>query len=184
MKLCDRCGLINNRLRSTYCSKVCQSKNYQKEYYIKNKEKRKLYKTEHYRKNKEYYFLYEKKYREQEINKQKRNKYEQNKKYNDINFKLSWILRNRLNKALKNNQKIGSAVKDLGCTIEELKSHLESLWQEGMNWDNYSRNGWHIDHIKPLSSFNLEDREQFKKACHYSNLQPMWAKDNLRKGAK
>ena len=53
-----------------------------------------------------------------------------------------------------------------------------------MSWDNWALDGWHIDHIKPLSSFNLENREELKKACHYTNLQPMWAEDNLRKGSK
>jgi hypothetical protein len=53
-----------------------------------------------------------------------------------------------------------------------------------MTWENWSKYGWHIDHIKPLSSFNLTDYEQLKMACHYTNLQPMWAKDNLIKSNK
>ena len=73
-------------------------------------------------------------------------------------------------------------VKDLGCSIEELKTHLESQFQPRMTWDNYGK--WHIDHIKPLSNFNLENKEEFKEACNYKNLQPLWAKDNLIKGAK
>jgi hypothetical protein len=105
-----------------------------------------------------------------------------NKRYhNDIEFKMRDTLRSRLKHALKNNQKIGSAVRDLGCTIPELKSYLESKFLPGMSWGNWSLNGWHIDHIKPLSKFDLTDREQFLKACHYSNLQPMWANDNRSK---
>ena len=50
-----------------------------------------------------------------------------------------------------------------------------------MSWENHSQTGWHIDHIKPLSRFDLSDREQFLEACHYSNLQPLWAEDNLSK---
>lgn len=107
-----------------------------------------------------------------------------NRYHSDFNFKLSDILRSRLNKAIKNNQKAGSAVADLGCSIEELKIHLESQFQEGMSWGNYGLKGWHIDHIKPLASFDLTKEEELKEACHYTNLQPLWAEDNLSKGAK
>ena len=93
-------------------------------------------------------------------------------------------LSGRLYNALKNNHKTGSAVKDLGCTIEQFKVYLESKFTKGMNWDNYGLHSWHIDHVKPLSSFDLTDKEQFKKACHYTNLQPLWAKDNLIKSNK
>jgi len=102
----------------------------------------------------------------------------------DVNFKLSLALRARLNAAIKNGQKAGSAVRDLGCSIEELKLHLESKWQPGMSWNNWSRKGWHIDHVIPISSFNLEDAEELKKACHHSNLQPLWANNNLKKSNK
>jgi len=77
--------------------------------------------------------------------------------------------------------KAGSAVKDLGCTIPELIKYLESKFQLGMTWENHSSTGWHIDHIIPLCEFDLTDREQFLKAAHYTNLQPLWAEDNLKK---
>jgi hypothetical protein len=96
--------------------------------------------------------------------------------------KISHNLRRRLQKALKGNFKSGSAVRDLGCSIEELKRHLESQFKPGMSWNNYGRDGWHIDHIIPLSKVDLSDREQLKKVCHYTNLQPLWAIDNLSKG--
>lgn len=102
----------------------------------------------------------------------------------DINYRLKKRLRIRLNHALKNNWKKGSAVSNLGCSIEDLKKHLESQFQPGMTWDNYGRTGWHIDHIIPLSAFDLTNPIELKKACHYTNLQPLWAKDNLQKGAK
>jgi hypothetical protein len=86
-----------------------------------------------------------------------------------------------LNAALRGNFKSGSAVHDLGCSIADLKTYLENKFTENMTWDNYG--DWHIDHILPLDSFNLTDREQFKQAVHYTNLQPLWAQDNLIKGA-
>ena len=90
-------------------------------------------------------------------------------------------LRGRLRQALRGGFRVGSAVRDLGCTIEELKKHLESRFRPGMTWENWSPTGWHIDHIKPLASFDLTDRAQFLQACHYTNLQPLWAAENLRK---
>jgi len=99
----------------------------------------------------------------------------------DIGFKLSIVLRTRLSAAVKNNQKTGSAVRDLGCSIKEFKSYLESRWQPGMTWENWSHKGWHIDHIAPISSFDLTDKESLLKACHYTNLQPLWAMDNFIK---
>lgn len=67
----------------------------------------------------------------------------------------------------------------LGCGIAKLKAHLAKNFEPGMTWDNWG--DWHIDHIKPLTAFNLNDNEELEKACHYSNLQPLWARDNLRK---
>jgi hypothetical protein len=101
---------------------------------------------------------------------------------NNILERIKKNLRNRLVVAIKNRYNDTSAVKDLGCSIEELKLHLESKFESGMSWDNWSRDGWHIDHIVPLSSTNNE--EELKILCHYTNLQPLWAKDNLSKGSK
>lgn len=101
---------------------------------------------------------------------------------NNPNFKIASNLRSRLWAALKGNNKTGSAVRDLGCSIEHLRQWLEFQFQPGMTWDNYGK--WHIDHIKPLASFDLTNRNQLKAACHYTNLQPLWAVDNLRKGSR
>lgn len=112
-------------------------------------------------------------------------KHYENKRYNnDIIFKLRKRLRNRLRDALNNGYKSGSAVRDLGCSIPELKNYLESKFQEGMTWENWSFKGWHIDHIIPLDFFNLQNRDEFLKACHYTNLQPLWSSDNIRKKNK
>ena len=98
---------------------------------------------------------------------------------NNINARLAKALRIRLRNALKDNDKNGSAASDLGCTLEELKVYLETKFEPGMTWDNWTTDGWHIDHIKPLHLFDLTDRKQLLQACHYTNLRPMWAKDNL-----
>jgi hypothetical protein len=108
--------------------------------------------------------------------------YKRNREYKDLSYKLRNRLRTRLFIAIRNNQKAGSAVKDLGCSIDELKLYLENQFEPGMTWDNYGE--WHIDHIIPLSHFDLTDREQFLKACHYTNLQPLWGLDNISKGNK
>lgn len=102
----------------------------------------------------------------------------------DVEFKLRCNLRSRLRRALKRGSKSGSAVKDLGCSILELKVYLEKLFQPGMTWENHGKGEgkWNIDHIKPLASFDLTDRQQFLVANHYTNLQPLWEEDNLRKG--
>ena len=107
------------------------------------------------------------------------------KKYErSVQGKLRHLMRNRLYHAVKKFQKTGSAIQDLGCSIEQFKVYIESQFQPGMSWDNWTFDGWHIDHIKPLSSFDLTDRKQLIDACHYTNLQPLWAEDNMRKGRK
>jgi hypothetical protein len=155
------------------------NKNYFSERYQKNKDTIIEQHKEYYQNNKEKIKQYHKDYRK--THKKQRNNYTNNKIKNDINFKLKIRLRIRLYGAIKNNWKVGSAVKDLGCSISELKTYLESKFQEGMTWKNWSKTGWHIDHITPLDSFNLQNREEFLKACHYTNLQPMWAEENLKK---
>lgn len=112
------------------------------------------------------------------------NEYNKKRTKADINYKLAKNLRSRFGNALNNNLKGGSAVRDLGCSMAEFKIHLESQFQEGMTWDNHTRDGWHMDHIRPLSSFDLTDPVQAKQASHYTNLQPMWAKENISKGNK
>jgi len=97
----------------------------------------------------------------------------------NLRVRISKII--RIVYKLNSINKAGSAVRDLGCTIPEFKKHIESKFQSGMTWDNHGQYGWHVDHIKPLSIFDLTDRRQFLEACHFTNLQPLWAYDNLRK---
>lgn len=108
--------------------------------------------------------------------------YAKHKRDKDENFKIAHSLRRRINSAIKRSQKGGSAVRDLGCSIPYFRKYLENKFQPDMNWTNYTYYGWHIDHIIPLDSFNLSDPEQFKKACHFTNLQPLWRFQNQSKG--
>lgn len=96
--------------------------------------------------------------------------------------RIAALLRTRLCLAIKNGWKTGSAVNDLGCSITEFKAYIERQFEPEMTWDNWSRDGWHIDHKIPLSSFDLGNRDDFLKAVHYTNLRPLWAKDNWKKG--
>lgn len=101
----------------------------------------------------------------------------------DVPYRLRHRLRGRFFKALRGNYKNGSAVYDLGCSIDFLKEHLESQFTAGMTWDNwgFGEDKWNIDHIMPMNAFNLEDRQHVLLACHYGNLQPLWTVDNLKK---
>lgn len=96
-----------------------------------------------------------------------------------IEVRIARNIRNRVYHAIKIGR-AGSAVRDLGCTIEFFKTYIASMFLAGMNWDNYGK--WHLDHIVPLSSFDLSDKEHFLKAVHHTNYQPLWAVDNLKKG--
>ena len=104
----------------------------------------------------------------------------------DVNFKLSTRLRSRLHKAITRGQRAGSAIRDMGCSVPELKAHLEARFQDGMTWENWGhgRGKWNIDHIMPLAVFDLTDRQHVLLSCHYLNLQPMWHTQNMKKGKK
>ena len=109
-------------------------------------------------------------------------KYEQERKRTDRQYALACSLRDRLNKALKGNFKSGSAVRDLGMTIPEFEAYIEPMFLPGMTWDNWTDDGWHLDHIYPLAKADLTDRVQFLAVANWRNYQPLWAKDNLSKG--
>lgn len=187
----DKWNDIGNQWKKEYCQKYhLKNRNdileRKRLYYIKNKNEICKTRQQHYIKNKEtcrkkslqYYF------KNKEARLKYHLKYNNDRKKNDINFRLMCNLRVRLCVAVKRKTRGGSAVKDLGCSIPEFKSYLESKFQPGMTWYNYGSGGWHIDHIIPLSSFNLENRSEILTACNYKNLQPLWALDNLSKGKK
>jgi hypothetical protein len=109
--------------------------------------------------------------------------YYKNLRRADVNFKITCNLRSRMAHAIRNDSEKGSAVRDLGCSIEYLKLLFFTMFQPGMTWENYGQ-VWEIDHIIPLDHFDLTDRDQFLTACNYKNLQPLWVSDNRNKGAR
>lgn len=150
-------------------------KEYRKEYVSQNKEKIKKYQSEygeaHKEKLKKFYKIYYTNNKEEIFNRQKeylRNNNNARIKSN-IRTRLSMILRS------KGIKKSVSTMKLLDCSIEFFIEYIEKKFTKNMNWENYGKYGWHIDHIKPCSSFNLENEEEQKKCFHYTNLQPLWA---------
>lgn len=185
MKICKICSKIKSldefysgRTQCKYCYHQ-KRKSYYKNYRIVNRNKLYEWRSNNPEKMKQYQESYWEQNKD-EIIKRRKNR-DQEWWETDYNFRLKKILRNRLYAALRGNTKRGSAVSDLGCSIKYLKVYLESQFKPGMSWDNYGE--WHIDHIIPISSFNLQNRIELKKACHFTNLQPLWAKENLVKGA-
>lgn len=104
----------------------------------------------------------------------------------DPGFKLRMNLRHRIWSALQANEasKSGGIQQLVGCSAADLMRHLEAQFTDGMSWENYGKHGWHIDHIRPCASFDLSDPDQQRQCFHYTNLQPLWEADNIRKGAK
>ncbi len=119
--------------------------------------------------------------RNKEKVKKQRREYEVALRQTNVNARIAHNLRNRLWIALDRKKAIkgGSFNELIGCEVSFLIRYLEDKFKDGMNWD--LRGQIHIDHIKPLNSFNLKDSEEQRRAFHYTNLQPLWANDNIRK---
>jgi len=130
-----------------------------------------------------------KKRKYQRENRVKLNAKEKEKVRTDPNFKMRKNLRSRGANAVRYGIKAGSFVSDLGCSLDYFHKYLEAKFYDRddsshtpMSWENQGFYGWHMDHIKPLISFDLTDREQFVEAAHYTNYQPLWAEHNQAKG--
>ena len=168
-----------------------ERKSYNKAYYEANKDKRKAYDKAYYEANKDkrkanYKAWYEankdKKAAYQKANKDKRKSRIKNRRKTDTLFKLKGNLRARTSKAFKSKgyKKESKTAKTLGASYKIVKKHLERQFTDGMNWENYGE--WHVDHIIPLASANTKD--ELINLCHFRNLQPLWAADNLSKGCR
>ena len=209
-KICGRCKEekeityfgLNKKTKSGYkstcneCRKL-ESKIYREKYPEKRKKTLEVY----YQNNKEKELLRFKKYREEnkekrkqtcrlyvENNKDKVNEYSRLwKKYERLKnpkYKIISNIRERTKDYLNyKGDNPNKTIKDvIGCEPYFLKEYLENKFTEGMSWDNYGFYGWHIDHIIPLSS--AKNEEEIYKLCHYTNLQPLWSTENLKKGSK
>lgn len=117
-------------------------------------------------------------------NRKRIRQYEREKYKNDPTYRISRLFRNQLRKALKKQQTIksSSVLKLVDCSLTELRQHLQNQFQPGMSWQNHG--AWEIDHIQPLSSFDLTQSSEQQKAFHFTNLQPLWQKENRSKHAK
>ena len=182
MKVCKKCGKEKplSQFRKFKQMKdgnrnECKSceKEYKKEYRENNKEIEKKYRE----KNKEKAKERAKKYYEENKDKVKERtkKYHKNRYKTDPLFRLSCNIRNMVRRAIKTKR----TEEIIGCSFKHLKHHLEQQFTDGMSWDNYGE--WQIDHIRPLSWFDITNPDEVDKANHYSNLQPMWAEENLSK---
>lgn len=204
MKKCSKCGVEKDfsefSKRESSC-KCCKKKYYEsnkeyikgkakkyyeahkekaKKYYEDNKERLKESRKKYYESNKEKFREYNKQYREN--NKEYYKEYSKERRKTDPLFKMSHNLRDRTYKAFKSKgySKNTKTQEMLGVDWEVCKQHIEKQFTEGMNWDNQGE--WQIDHIIPLASANNE--KELMKLCHYRNLQPLWAEDNLVKKDK
>lgn len=207
MKFCTKCKqekeLDEFRINRNDC-KSCEKqynlenkerrKETTKQWHLENKEYTKEYRKQWYLDNKEHKLELNKQWkinnqeREKEArkqwnleNKEHVNQYQRNKRKTDPEYNLMRNLRSRVGSALKWSgiKKSKRTMELIGCSVEFLKKHLEDQFKPNMSWDN--RSSFHIDHIKPCSSFNLLDEEEQKKCFHYSNLQPLTPEENLKK---
>lgn len=146
---------------------------YHKKYQEENKDKIREYKREYFQLNKDK--IYKK-------SKQRMIDWARNKLHTDIDFKLRQYLRNRVRDALKRNSKFETTMNLVGCSLENLKLHLQNHFKNDMSWSNHGK--WEIDHIIPCASFDLSKTSEQKKCFHYSNLQPLWMEENRTKSNK
>lgn len=172
---------IKSYLKQYRKENIDKAKEYQKEHI----EKIKLTKKRHYENNIEFYKEYrqinKKKFTERKV-RQRRQRLD-----SDPLFKFTHNARSVITGAFRRNgnKKFKKQTRTetlLGCTIPELRDHLEKQFQPGMTWENHGLYGWHVDHIMPIAS--AKTQEEIERLCHYTNLQPLWAVDNIRKRDK
>jgi hypothetical protein len=194
-KKCSRCGSLkplqsfrhqNDRAnRSSHCDE-CR-KEYHRRYDRANRDpnERRVRARSYYWNNRNRALQSSRKWRLNNPEKQLAQSRRRNtRKRLNVQSRISEALRARVRDAIKYNRKSASTMTLLGCKIPSFRTYLESLWETGMNWENYGHKGWHIDHIIPCSLFDLSKPEHQRRCFHFSNMQPMWWTENLSKGSK
>lgn len=170
----QKAGFLNVKSQCRLCDNE-YDKNFQKQTNTrKNRDntiKAKTYRKQYVKDNIEWWRKYEREYR----NKRRKE---------DMFFKIKSNLSSRLSDLINKRSLSTNTLELIGCDSQTFLNHIESQFTEGMTWNNYGLKGWHVDHIKPLSSYDLTNETEVKKACHYTNLQPLWWEDNLKKGSK
>jgi len=172
--------ILNKKKKEYYYNNTDRIKEYGLSYRDKNNEIIKQKQKDYYLKNKEKIILNTKNYALK--NKEKRNKNQAKRKLIDPLFKLKCNTYNLIYISIKKQgySKKSKTYQILGCTFEEFKLHLENQFTEGMSWENQGE--WHLDHIYPVSLAKNED--ELIKLNHYTNFQPLWAIDNIKKSNK
>jgi len=179
------CRPCNKIIRKEWDSKYIKTnkfKEVQHKYITSDKGKKKNLKW--YYKNKEKVLENQRKYRKTEEGRAKEKRYRLSEKYRSK--RVSGSFSTRMRQSL-NGHKNGEHWEDLvDYTLHDLREHLELLFKPDMSWENYGFKGWHIDHIRPISSYNIIsiDCDDFKECWSLNNLQPLWAKENFKKGDK
>jgi hypothetical protein len=179
---CAREGHISRRKTSSGGCWDCEYSDHKKRLVDDPEYREKRYANfrETYRKNSEIYLEKQRLRKDSDESRQWYREYERNKRKTDILWRLSKSLRDRLYKAVTRGTKTSSAIDIVGCSVAELKIHIENQFSDGMCWQNYGE--WHIDHIRPCVSFDLTNIDQQMLCFHFSNLRPLWGKDNRSKG--
>ena len=203
IKLANRAWRENNKEQANLTKRAWYQKNKEQinlanqAKYQKNKEQINLAKRARYQKNKEQINLTNRAWyqnNKEQANLTKRAWYQKNKEQskltnrawkrasyqNNLSYRLRAVLRSRVRSALKNNSKSARTMQLIGCSVDEAKLHLERQFKPGMSWDNYGN--WEIDHIKPISRFDLSKEAEQRLCFHFTNIQPLWKEDNMRKG--
>ena len=203
MKTCSKCKAIKPLSEFNICNKTktglafhCKECN--KKYRQLNKEKLRLNKKEWYLKNKERIAIKNFNRKDERsrvfkvwhnLNKDKRREYKRNRmKNNTSNCKVASRIRSRIYIAFKRGglRKRGKTLNYLGCSWNQLKEHLESLFEPNMSWSNYGYGvgKWNLEHHYPFAIFDLTNEIDLKIVCNYRNIRPMWQHENFVKGSK